>query len=159
MVSPWDLTCNCNWLWRKNNSSLGHMKGELSYGASATAATHTVASTACPLPTWQRRAVTVHPHTGQWQQTHSTGKISVVQSRVFIVQNYQRSEWMYRELCSASCWSSVRFPVLPPRLSSFFPRSLRSALRIRGLDELLTPVSKVKKTSLNVIYNTPEIAF
>lgn len=71
---------------------------------------------------------------------HDTDKISVGLCRASMVHYHKRSERMYRVLCSDCCCSSARFPVLPPLLSSFFPRSLRSALRMsRQQDEVTVP--------------------
>lgn len=147
VLLPWELACSSSWLRRKDESSLGHLQGELPYGAHIPTA---ASSTAGPLPAGQRSTVTVHSHPGERQQTQCRySKISVGLCRASMVHYYQRSERMYLVLCSDCCCSSERFPVLPPLLSSFFPRSLRSALRMgRQQDEVTKANGKVMATKI-----------
>ncbi len=87
---------------------------------------------------------------------HGTVKISLGLCRTFKVHYYQRSEWIYRVLCSDSCCSSDRFPVLPPLLSSFFPRSLRSALWMRRQQDEVTKASGQVMT-INILFKSKAI--
>lgn len=83
VLLPWELACSSSWLRRKDESSLGHLQGELPYGAHIPTA---ASSTAGPLPAGQRSTVTVHSHPGERQQTQCRySKISVGLCRASII--------------------------------------------------------------------------